>query len=99
MNTSNSYKVKIKNDYNTNISCLPGCPFNEKKYYKEDIPQKRQFNNRSQSDIFNLKCDDSKTLFVPQKRIFPEKNNTCSPVKINGNKRTNNRNQSNFNIL
>ena len=99
MNTSNSYKVKIKNDYHTNISCLPGCPYNKKKYYKEDIPQKRKFNNRSQSDIFNLKCDDSKTKFVPQKRIFPEKNNTCSPVKMNGIKRTYNRNQSTFNIL
>ena len=98
-NNSNSYKAKIKNDYNTNISCLPGCPYNEMKYYKEDIPQKRQFNNRSQSDIFNLRSEECKTKYTPQKRIFPEKNNTCSAVKIKEIKRIYNRNQSTFNIL
>ena len=100
-----SYRAKIMNDYNTNISCLPGCPYNEKKCYKEDIPLRKQFNNRSQSDIFNLKeekqpsSNKGKLLFnMSHKRIFPEKNNTGSQIKTNGIKRIYN-NQSNFSFV
>lgn len=80
---SESYKAKIVNDYNTNISCLPGCPYNPKTVCTDDIRKRRVFNNRSQSDIFNLKPDkntkNSKLLFnTSHKRIYPEKNNTTS---------------------
>lgn len=107
-----SYKAKIVNDYYTNISCLPGCPYNQKTVYKEDIPLRKQFNNRSQSDIFNLRKGDTNQynnqeqgkrnnlLFnMSHKRIFPEKNNTTSENRQKCFKKDYYRNKSNFTFI
>lgn len=107
-----SYKAKIVNDYYTNISCLPGCPYNQRTFYKEDVPLRKQFNNRSQSDIFNLKKEQSiqnsnqeqgkrnNLLFnMSHRRIFPEKNNTTSEIKPKSFKKDYYRNKSNFTFI
>lgn len=52
---SNSYSTKITRDYNSNISCLPGCLVNSSN--PQTIPQKNRKN--LVSDIFNTKSINS----------------------------------------
>lgn len=113
-NKYNSYsnKAKIINEYNTNIQCLPGCPFNEKPIYKEDIPKRRMFSNKSRSDIFNLNTiDQERTRQISAnkggRKVFPEQQkygkeyNTinCNIEPFGGIRRTVYKNKSNVQLI
>lgn len=79
-----SYKSKIKNDYNTNIVCLPGCPLNTEnnENYKNKIII-RNIVKMNESDIFNLRNQplnkEEGKYKISKKKIFADKNNITSP--------------------
>ena len=108
LSTRESCNNKMKNDYLSNVDCLPGSKHNA--IYKAEVPLRRQFNNKSQSDIFHLKVQKNKEerqningdlLFnVSHKRIYPDKNNAENNIKEGcGLKRNGNKNISVFKLI